>query len=360
MEHILFKSNTLLYLFVFVFIPVIVLKSIKIKKQPDILLSRFFDKSQTDVLKGISILMILIHHFTLRMIAPHFMSPFLNVGFLGVGIFFFLSGFGLMSSYLRKPNYLKGFFSKRISRVYIPSILANIFIGLLGIVLGQASYSFNEMLSTSLLLQSIATGKVIWYINATIIFYLYFYLALKYLKPSVAIKTMFVCATLYVLIFWIKGFGTWWYNTAFAFPLGALFAYKRELVFVAIKNNFTNFILLFCFSFLVTFAISMLGLFNKFIFDTLSALSLVGLIVIIMYKFNFKSKFLTLVGSISYEIFLIHSPLFDFFYRAFPTKQSGSFYLLLTIIIIISLLLKKVSILIQIIRKRSISLQRNA
>lgn len=94
-----------IYLFAYGIIPITILIGVRKVKKSQNLNYNYFNQTQTSILKGISILLIVVHHFTIRLINPEFMKPFLNVGFLGVAIFFFISGYGLISSYLKDKNY---------------------------------------------------------------------------------------------------------------------------------------------------------------------------------------------------------------------------------------------------------------
>ncbi|MGB4440420.1 MAG: acyltransferase, partial [Sedimentibacter sp.] len=304
----------------------------------------YFNQTQTSILKGISILLILVHHLTIRLINPNYLKPLLNVGFLGVAIFFFISGYGLISSYLKDKNYLNNFFSKRVARVYIPFIVTNIFIGITSILIFNESYSITEIFSTSIFLKNITSGQVFWYINATILFYIVFFLSIKFSKTTTkAIVIMFIYSIIYIYVCRIQEMGIYWYNTAFAFPFGVLFAYKKENILYKIKTYYNALFIICLIGFVIIFLISFEESKNKFIFDTISSILFIFLIILLNYKLNIKSKLLDFIGSISFEIYLVHQFIIDIFYGRYNTKQSLSFYLLVLIIIGVSFLLNMVS-----------------
>jgi len=332
-----------IYLLAYGILPFIVLVSLKKVKKPENFDYDFFNQTQTTNLKGISILLIVVHHFTIKMTNPLFMKPFLNVGFLGVAIFFFVSGFGLMSSYLEEKSHLNNFFSKRVARVYIPFLVTNIAVGIASIFMMNANYSITDIISTSIFLKGITTGQDFWYINATILFYIIFFLTLKFLKPTKAIKAMFIYSIIYIFACLTQGKEIYWYNTAFVFPLGVLSAYRKETMLNIIKNYYNKLFIICSVMFVITFLISYKESGSKYIFDTITGILFMFLIMLLSYKLNLKSRLLTLIGSISFEIYLVHQFIINLFYDKYNTNQSLSFYVLLFIIVGVSFLLNMVT-----------------
>jgi len=333
-----------IYLLAYGIIPIVILIGIKNVKKSTNINYNYFNQTQTSILKGISISLIVVHHFTIRLVHPGFMKPFLNVGFLGVVIFFFISGYGLMSSYLKDENYLNNFFIKRVSKIYIPFMVTNIFIGITSIFILNERYSVNDILLTSIFLKNITSGQVFWYINATILFYIVFYLTLKFSKTiKKAIIIMFIYSIIYIFLCRIEEMGIYWYNTAFAFPFGVLFAYKREDILYKIKIYYNKLLIICLIGFVIFFLISFKESKSIFIFDAISSTLFIFLVMLLNYKLNIKSKLLDFIGSISFEIYLMHQFIIDIFYDRYPTKQSLSFYVLILIIIGVSFLLNLVS-----------------
>ena len=69
---------------------------------------------QSKVLQGVTALGIALHHLAQKTCAPwnpqqyavHGLDPFLQLGYLFVGVFLFCSGLGLYKSFKTKPDYL--------------------------------------------------------------------------------------------------------------------------------------------------------------------------------------------------------------------------------------------------------------
>ena len=82
------------------------------------------DKYNSNKIKGLLALLIIIHHLSIYIKDTILLKVFTIVGVIAVSAFFFYSGYGLMTSYLKKENYLKDFWNKRIMKIVIPYIIA--------------------------------------------------------------------------------------------------------------------------------------------------------------------------------------------------------------------------------------------
>ena len=105
-----------------------------------------------------------------------------NFGILGaivVGIFFFISGYGLTSSFLKKGDaYFEGFFRKRFVKLLVPFILIS---AIEQVVRTQVipDYSVTESF-----LKFLSSGFffVQWFVCVLLLFYIFFYFSFKYVK----------------------------------------------------------------------------------------------------------------------------------------------------------------------------------
>lgn len=79
--------------------------------------------SESNAMKGLAILMIMIHHFEQSSLVVDCLSVFRAFGPVGCGIFFFVSGYGLTVSCSPKNQ---AYWIRRILKIWIPFILANI------------------------------------------------------------------------------------------------------------------------------------------------------------------------------------------------------------------------------------------
>lgn len=90
-----------------------------------------FDYNTTDVLKFVACIMVAMSHFAGYASVAGFSNPLYaviaaNCGYLGVALFFLLSGYGLMMSDQKKHLSLMAFLKKRLSKTYFPAVLISL------------------------------------------------------------------------------------------------------------------------------------------------------------------------------------------------------------------------------------------
>lgn len=88
--------------------------------------SSFIDKDSADCMKGVAAILIVFSH-------AHYYIPNLGVlkifkpfGYIGVSLFFFCSGYGVMKKYSLDSRYMDGFLQKRFKGVYLPYIVTTV------------------------------------------------------------------------------------------------------------------------------------------------------------------------------------------------------------------------------------------
>lgn len=83
-------------------------------------------KNTADFIKVIAALMVMMHHYSQYVCANHLSNSIIytvlssQAGYLGVAVFFFLSGFGLMESEQRSHLGFQKFLRRRFLKVYLP------------------------------------------------------------------------------------------------------------------------------------------------------------------------------------------------------------------------------------------------
>src|ERR1700733_2923828 len=76
---------------------------------------------QLDALRGIAILLVIAHNATLHYGTASYLHPLLDRGWMGVDLFFVLSGFlisGILLDTRESPNYFKNFYARRVLRIW--------------------------------------------------------------------------------------------------------------------------------------------------------------------------------------------------------------------------------------------------
>lgn len=150
------------------------------------------------------IMVILSHYFTMEIQSGNSNAIYKTVsslgGSMGLAIFFFLSGYGLMQSELRKPLTVWQFCNRRLSKVYIPVVLITA-------IWMAAEYFFKGMLFGNwqhiahILLWGFDDGAL-WFIKVIIALYATFGVFAFLRKKTIA---LYVFAILMIGVYFLTG-----------------------------------------------------------------------------------------------------------------------------------------------------------
>ena len=181
---------------------------------------------QTKVLQGITALFIALHHMAQKTCAPwhptrytvHGLDVFVPLGYLFVGVFLFCSGLGLYRSLHSKPDYLKGFFRRRILPIVIAFYLSEIIYTAVRLLMGEKM----DALTVAWYLSGLHMANFnAWYVIVIPFFYLAFWAAFRFCKrEGTAVFLVFLFTLGYTVLgtaidqqndWWMRG--EWWYNS---------------------------------------------------------------------------------------------------------------------------------------------------
>lgn len=301
----------------------------------------FLNSNQTLQMKGIFALFVILVHFSQRMGNPGPMILFKNPGYLAVGGFFFISGYGLYSSYL-KSN--KDLFKKtiiRIGNIYKPFIVITVVYVLIRTFYLENKYSLSDILLYILNIKQI--DPITWYLFTMVCFYIMFYISYKYFKEKKSEIVLFILSILYMIVAaYLSKEKIWWYNTTFLFLTGVIFKKYEE----KIKKIFINreFILFGISTFLLALHIVLLK--ENVISQNIITLIFIFSFMLLNNKIKYNSKFFIYLGMISYEIYLVHMKIY---HTIFSEKVFGGrtgnldFVLFFIIAILISIALNYIA-----------------
>ena len=139
-----------------------------------------FNVAAIEPLKGLLALMVIFCH-----IVPYVKFGVLgelgNYGPIAVGMFFFISGYGLLKSLLCKDGYLQHFLSKRFSKLIPPiTIVTLCFISL------ETEWEREKLVDIlSLLAEGNTLTPYAWYVYVILLYYILFYIIFKLIKTIV-------------------------------------------------------------------------------------------------------------------------------------------------------------------------------
>ena len=131
---------------------------------------KYLSINSTDCYRGIAAVFIVMHHLSQVIGVTGSLKIMGYIGFIMVGVFFFLSGYGLKYGLDHKNNYLSGFLTKKIGCILIPLAFVNIpcFV---------ARILFNQDIDVVQTVLSFVGGPYLtglWFVTAILLMYLFF------------------------------------------------------------------------------------------------------------------------------------------------------------------------------------------
>lgn len=201
---------------------------------------RLFDKEDTYSLRGICMIMIIIHHLyqflnaKYGMVFPSFLSILLqDFGYLATGTFFMISGYGLAKSMDAHEPITLSYIYNHIRKLLCPFI----FIYLIDVVIHSTLFGLDKnLLLYNLFTLTLSDGGTLWFMKLIFLIYV-FMLSLHLIihnKMTRLVFTIFAFVAYVILAGgYIKLYSQWW-NSVLCFPLGYIFA---NLTCIMPKHN---------------------------------------------------------------------------------------------------------------------------
>lgn len=302
------------------------------------------ERRDTKIIKGLAIIFVIVGHVFLMLGNTSCIS---KIASLGVSLFLFVSGYGLVKSYEKKG--FNRFFINKINKIYIPYLINIIVIIFISIYFLKEVYSIKEILFALLGIDFLSKFEPsLWYITYIFIWYLIFYMCFKFEKVckfmKVLIMFLIYAIVVYLYIYVRKHYILWNYSLyGLFFPLGVFYAlYMDKIIDYLFK--FKYLIILWLLD-----GIVFIKLFDKLsstknlIITNIVVCSLVISIICYLGKINYDMKILKFIGGKSYYIYLVQGFfLFKINLLKINNNNIVSIVYYVSVVIFSSMLLKKV------------------
>ena len=290
------------------------------------------DRTTTNCCKGIAAIIIMLHHISFRLSnLPVYVKPIWYIAFPIVGFFFFMSGYGLTCGLLQKKNYLQGFLSKRLLNIIAPYVIvAIVWIGL-EIMGGQTP---TRAIAEAFTIRYI---QPLWFIWVIIAVYIVFYTVFNHTEINVGAYWFAIITIAYVLISAFANPRDEMYASIIGMPLGILWAMCERKIDSYFEIGFLRKEIVAIVAFVILFigrlTLSVVGFDNQSFQSVLRNIITIAFIVPLielLKKVKIQKRFLIWLGTISYEIYIIH-PFILYFFEKETTegKQVGNLEIVL-------------------------------
>lgn len=275
----------------------------------------FMSKDYTTYLRGICALAIMLRHIRITDFAP--LNVFDYLGNPIVGIFFFLSGYGMLTRIKQTgiDNYMNGFILKRCVPLFVEYIFVWIF-NFVCMFLVSGNFNFLKKIIT----------PYSWFIIMIEVLYIVFYIGYKLFKDNLKRLIIFVTISELALIIALSvfGVGECWYLSLLCFSGGMIYSVvnlnkKRTLPLIfgfgalAVVATGAEYVLSDKPKIIVLWAL----IYN------VSVLSLAIVALSIGRYVRFKNPVFELCGKMSLEIYLLHG-VFQFVFKEIKPIYNNS------------------------------------
>ena len=297
----------------------------------------FLCLEQTKMIQAAACVGIILHHMTqeISFYGENYRGPVTIFSFMGIlftSLFFFFSGYGLITSIYTREDYLRKFLYTRLPTVLIPFWVINA----LGVLLNTQVYGIHW--DTAGIWERILGITLInsngWFIIEIVILYLIFYSLFRLIRNRDIALALLCAATFALIVYsfhqghdlpgakvhWFRG--EWWYNSTPMFILGLLFARFREKITGFFGKHYKVLIRLFAVLMVVTFFISIYfvlcwGYYREdslarysstvtLISQITACLTFTVFVLLIHMKVAIGNRALKYMSTLSRELFLIH------------------------------------------------------
>lgn len=304
--------------------------------------NHFFDKTNTNALRGFWCLIVVLVHIPAAY-QNKIQDMIGSFAYIGVTFFFMTSSYGLSLSVANNPATLKDFWIKRLPKLLIPCLIINC-----------VTAFFNYMKGNEISIWSFIwiNDWVQWLLICYLIFWATHKYSGKYQNAAICIFVILFSLIVYVCKHWIER--TTWCTEVFGFVWGVmLFKFKDSFVRWMQSKWFAKCLILCMIAGLL--GISYLKLkpvvfYGDYLLKILLGISITVFMLAVNTHLSIGNRVSNFLGSISYEVYMLHGTVFGLVNFIMPSIESGLF-ILFSIIITVAL-----SKLIQIFSKRLLNL----
>lgn len=307
-----------------------VLFRIKICKEKEY----FFSPEYTKCLKGIMCIVVVLVHIP-QNYSNAIQDAIGSFGYICVTLFFLFSAYGLMYSVENKKDYIKKFPRNRLLVLLIPYFISNV----LSVIFKIGQISVKDAALGVLGLGSIS------FVTVLIVYYILFYLINRFLKnKTIKWIILILLPIIYSALNYRFGWDRWCVE-----ELGLSYGTIIYLVFNKyIKRLSVNTIIKTILLGIISIVLGILYLKFKtvnicgdYLLKIVLGIAIILFVFAFTYIFKIKNKLLLKLGSISYEVYLLHGIAMYLIQKTTITQSWIYIYLTILLTVIFAYILNK-------------------
>ncbi|MBD5496306.1 MAG: acyltransferase [Lachnospiraceae bacterium] len=299
----------IIHILVFIVFPIAFFFKSNIRKQDQF--AEILNKNDTYVLRGFAAIGIMIAHYvgySMREASDFggLCSIWQYAGGLGVCIFFFCSGYGLLLS-TKNRDINKQFLWKRGKSILPTYWVLRLISALL----------LNKMKDgiVYFVFYVIGIKEQAWFVTEILLVYLLFYISIKIDKKKMILVMTLMLMTMSFLFF-LLDFEARWYNANLLFALGMLFACYKEVIISWLNKKYLLKVIMVVFLFCMSAGIFVVLKKNGMPSDGMkllaSGLSCI-LLCQVLIKVKLESPCMIFIGKNSLQLYIIHLSVWSVF-----------------------------------------------
>lgn len=269
--------------------------------------------SNTKALRGIMALTIILCHSRGRMLLINDTivgAFFTALAYLVVGMFFFLTGYGLRESSVRKSDYKNKFFKSRILTFYVDCLIfISIYVAYR--IFTKQEVSIGGVIGSATVFDTYVING--WYLQVAVLVYLGFYIAWKISGGKYEKIILLTLLAVYIITWWLSDKTITWVQSILGIPMGYLWSEKKNELDAFINKHYV--------SMLIGGAVSLFSMViignwyvNGILSVAIKAISVCFFIILsicVLKAIPIKNKLFIYLGEISLELYVVHGLWID-------------------------------------------------
>lgn len=270
----------------------------------------YLSKTQTTAIRGIFACIIFASHLrgyiTLNGAMDQVYNTILSlIGQCMVSVFFFYSGYGIMSGYKRKKRYEESFLEKRLFFTWFHFVIAVVFYNLINLLL-NIRYPIQTVILSFTGWETVGNSN--WFMFDTFLLYILVWITFKIInivlkngadkQKYFPIIIMIFTGIMIVMLHFTKQ--SWWYDTLLCFPLGVFYSNYQEKIDIYMRSYRTYLLVGFgsIFFYYITYKM------GNFVSYNVCACFFVLIITWFTMKIKVDNKILNWLGLHSFYIYI--------------------------------------------------------